>query len=98
MSQAIDDRACCYAFLGKPKVESSNVVITGIISVSHQPTFMLYDLGSTFYFVSVYFTSSLDMMYESIIVPIYVSTPVGDFLLVDQVYQSYVVFNLGYDT
>lgn len=45
--------------------------------------------------MSAYFASSLDMMCEPIAVPIRISTPVGDSLVVDRVYRSRVVSILG---
>ena len=59
---------------------------------------MLFDQGSTFSYVSMYFAVEFDMIYDSMIVPIRVSTPVGKPLVVDRVYRSYLVSLAGYDT
>ncbi|XP_070032011.1 uncharacterized protein [Nicotiana tomentosiformis] len=54
--------------------------------------------GSTYSYVSSLFSHFLDVSRESLGVPVYVSTPVGDFVVVDQVYQSCVVNFCGYET
>ena len=48
--------------------------------------------------MSVYFASHLGIFYELLEVPLRVSTPVGDSLVVDQVYMSCVVTIQGLDT
>lgn len=55
--QAGWDQACCYAFPSKLDVESSDVVITGIISIYHKDNSMLFDPSSTYTYVSSYFAS-----------------------------------------
>ena len=59
---------------------------------------MLFDPGSTFSYVSTYFAAEFDMLCDSMAVPIRVSTLVGEPLVVDQVYQSYLVSLAVYDT
>ncbi|XP_070015233.1 uncharacterized protein [Nicotiana sylvestris] len=44
---------------------------------------VLFDLGSTYSYVSSYFASHLGVSRDSLSFPVYVSTPVGDFLVVD---------------
>ena len=58
---------------------------------------MLFDQGSTFSYVSMYFAVEFDMIYDSMIVPIRVSTPVGKPLVVDRVYRSCLISFAGYD-
>ncbi|WMV33341.1 hypothetical protein MTR67_026726 [Solanum verrucosum] len=88
----------CYAFLGRPKVKTSNVVITCSVSMCHQPVSILFDPGSTFSYVSTYFAVNFDVMFECMHVPIHVSTLLGDSLVVEQVYRYYVVSFVGYDS
>ncbi|XP_070039984.1 uncharacterized protein [Nicotiana tomentosiformis] len=59
---------------------------------------VLFDPGSTYSFVSSLFAHFLDIPRESLGTPIYVSTPVGDSVVVDQIYQSYMVTFCGYET
>lgn len=68
----------CYDFLARPKAESSDVVITSIISVCHRDASMLFDPHSTYSYVSSYFVSHLCMPRDSLDVPISVSTTNGD--------------------
>lgn len=53
-----------------------------IIMVPYYLTLVLH-----FSHVSIYFATRLDAAYKSLIVPIHVSTLIGDSLLVDQVYR-----------
>ncbi|WMV19591.1 hypothetical protein MTR67_012976 [Solanum verrucosum] len=56
------------------------------------------DWRSTFSHMSTYFVVGFDMMFDSIPVPIHFSTLVGDSLVVDRLYRSYLVSLAGYDT
>ena len=64
----------------------------------HQPATVLFDPGSTFSYVSIYFAPRLGMRSESLAEPVHVSTPIGEFLVVDQVLRSYLVTIQGCDT
>ncbi|XP_070036245.1 uncharacterized protein [Nicotiana tomentosiformis] len=75
----------------RPKVESSDAVITGIIPVSHRDASVLFDPGSTYSYVSSYFASYLVVPCDSLSAYVYVSIPVGDSVVVDHVYRSSVV-------
>ncbi|XP_049348112.1 uncharacterized protein LOC125812663 [Solanum verrucosum] len=97
-SQYEGGRSHCYAFPGRPEAEASDAVITGIISVCHRPATVLFDPGSTYSYVSTYFVSSLDIVCESLDLPVHVSTPVGDSVVVDRVYRLCIVILMGYDT
>ncbi|XP_070045546.1 uncharacterized protein [Nicotiana tomentosiformis] len=80
-----------YAFPAKPDIIASDAVITGIVSVCHSEASILFDPGSTYSYVSSYFTHHLDIPREPLVSPICVSTRVGDTIIVDHVYQSCVV-------
>ncbi|XP_069147666.1 uncharacterized protein [Solanum lycopersicum] len=56
------------------------------------------DGGSTYSYVSTYFAPSLDILCESLDLPIRVSNPVVDSVVVDQVYHLCTVTLMGYDT
>ncbi|XP_070036114.1 uncharacterized protein [Nicotiana tomentosiformis] len=73
------------------EAESSDAVITCIIPVFHRDASVLFDLGSTYSYVSSYFTSYLFLPRDSSSAPVYVSIPVGDSIVVDRVYRSCVV-------
>ncbi|XP_069147009.1 uncharacterized protein [Solanum lycopersicum] len=73
--------AHCYAFPVRPEAETSDAIITVIILVCHRPASVLFDPGSTFSYVSMYFTAKFDMICDSMIVPIRVSTPVDLIIL-----------------
>ena len=48
--------------------------------------------------MSTYFAPSLDILCESLDLPIRVSTPIRDSIVVDRVYQLCTVTLMGYDT
>ena len=48
--------------------------------------------------MSTYFAPSLDILCVSLDLPICVSTPVGDSVVVDRVYRLCIVTLMGYDT
>ncbi|XP_070014510.1 uncharacterized protein [Nicotiana sylvestris] len=75
----------------RPKAESSDIVIIGIVPVCHKDASVLFDLGSVYSYVSFYFASYLVVSHDSLNAPIYVSTPVGDSIIVDRVYHSCVL-------
>ncbi|XP_049378055.1 uncharacterized protein LOC125842786 [Solanum stenotomum] len=97
-SQSGGRGAQCYAFPGRPEAEASDAVITGIISVCHRPASVLFDPGSTFSYVSTCFSSDLELTCDRMSVPIRVSTPVGEPLVVNRVYRSCFVVLSGYET
>jgi len=66
-------------------------MITGIASVCDREASILFDLGSTYSYVSSYFAHYLDMPCESLVSPVCVSTLVGNIITVDRVYRSCVV-------
>nr|XP_025884581.1 uncharacterized protein LOC112940524 [Solanum lycopersicum] len=87
-----------YAALTRAAAEASDDVISGTLFLCHQPATVLLDPGSTFSYVSIYFALRLGMRYESLEEPVHVSTPIGEFLVVDQVLRSCLVTIQGYDT
>ncbi|XP_070046484.1 uncharacterized protein [Nicotiana tomentosiformis] len=54
-------------------------------------------LSSTYSYVSSYFSSSLDMLRSFIDTHVYVSTPIGDSIMLDRVYRSFVVTLCGFE-
>ncbi|XP_069150444.1 uncharacterized protein [Solanum lycopersicum] len=78
--------------------EASDDVISGMLFLCHHPATVLFDPGSTFSYVSIYFAPRLGMRSESLAEPVHVSTPIGEFLVMDQVLRSCLVTIQGYDT
>ncbi|XP_070046544.1 uncharacterized protein [Nicotiana tomentosiformis] len=74
------------------------ILITGTIYVCRRDALVLFDLGSTYSYVFSLFAPYLYVSRESMGVPVYVSTPVGDSINVDRVYRSCVVTFCGYET
>ncbi|XP_070056947.1 uncharacterized protein [Nicotiana tomentosiformis] len=91
-------QAHSYAFPGRTEVVASDAVIIGIVLVCHTDASVLFDLGSTYSYVSSYFASYLDMSSNSLDTPIYVSSPIGDSLVADSVYRSCLGDIGGYET
>ncbi|XP_070034328.1 uncharacterized protein [Nicotiana tomentosiformis] len=85
--------AMFYAFPARPDAVASDVVITCIISLCARDVSVLFDLGSTYSYVSSLFAHFLGVPHESLVTPIYVSTPLGV-----RIYQSCIVIFYGYET
>lgn len=66
-SQSKYDHAQCYASLDRPKLETSDVVITSIISTCHQSATVLFNPDSNYFYVSIYFASTLKMLCQSLV-------------------------------
>ncbi|XP_070045906.1 uncharacterized protein [Nicotiana tomentosiformis] len=96
--QPVGAPARFYTFLARPEVVALDVMITSIISICSRDALVLFDLGSTYSYVSSLFAHFLDISRESLVTPVYMSTPVGDSVVVDRIYRSYVVTLCGYDT
>ena len=62
-------------------VEASNNVNTGMLLLCHQPATVLFDPGSIFSYVFIYFDPRLAMRYESLAKSIHISNPVGERVL-----------------
>ncbi|XP_070045467.1 uncharacterized protein [Nicotiana tomentosiformis] len=80
------------AIRARPKVESSDAVITDFVPVFHRDALVLFDLGSTYSYVSSYFALYLILPRDFLSALVYVSMLVGDSIVVDHVYRSFVVF------
>jgi len=73
-------------------------VITGIISVCCKDASVLFDPGSTYSYVSSLFAPFLGVSRESFSTHVYVSTPVGDSVVVNRIYRSCIITFCGYET
>ncbi|XP_070032987.1 uncharacterized protein [Nicotiana tomentosiformis] len=80
-----------YAFPARPEAKSSDAMITGIVPICHRDSLVLFDPVFTYSYLSSYFASYLVMPRDSLSVPVCVSTPLGDSIIVDHVYHSCVV-------
>ena len=92
------DRAHCYAFPGRSEVETSEAVITGTLVVCDCMASVLFDSGSTFSYVSSSFSTGLDLYCDLLDMPIRVSTPAGESVIVEKVYRSCLVTFVGIKT
>ncbi|XP_070034994.1 uncharacterized protein [Nicotiana tomentosiformis] len=88
----------CYTFPVRTEVVASDVVITGIVPVRYRDAIVLFDLNSTYSYVSSYYASYLHMPLDSLDIQVYASTPIGDSIMVNHIYHSYVVTIGGYET
>ncbi|XP_070054052.1 uncharacterized protein [Nicotiana tomentosiformis] len=79
-----------YAFPVRPDAAASDVCC--------RDASILFDPGSTYSYASSLFAHYLDVPHESLGVPIFVSTPVGDSVVMDRVYRSCIVTFCGYET
>ncbi|XP_070003046.1 uncharacterized protein [Nicotiana sylvestris] len=70
---------------------------TGTVSVCRDAS-VLFDPGSTYSYMSSYFSSYLVVPRDSFSAPMYVSTPVRDSIIVDHIYCSCVVDIGGLET
>lgn len=57
----------------------------------HQLAFNLFDLKSTYSYVSFFNAPPLDLYWDSVSVPLCVSTPMGKSFIMDWVFRSSVV-------
>ncbi|XP_070045171.1 uncharacterized protein [Nicotiana tomentosiformis] len=76
----------------------SDKVIIAMVPIYHRDASGLFDSGSTYSYVSSYFALYLDISHNSLSSPIYVSTHMGDSIVVDRVYQSCLVVISGFET
>ncbi|XP_070050419.1 uncharacterized protein [Nicotiana tomentosiformis] len=77
---------------------ASDAVITCTISVCGMDALVLFDSGSTYSYVSSLFAHFLGVHHESLGTHVYVSTPVGDSVIVDRIYRFCIVTFSGYET
>ena len=59
---------------------------------------VLFDPGSTFSYVSSSFATGLDLYCDLLDMPICVFTPVGESVIVEKVYRSFLVTFVGSNT
>ena len=71
--------------------EASGSIIKGIITLCGMPTSMLIDSSSTHSFISPYFAMKLHKNRETMNNTLMVVTPVGNSLIVDQIYRNCVI-------
>ncbi|XP_070003502.1 uncharacterized protein [Nicotiana sylvestris] len=84
--------AILYAIPARPNVLALDVVITGIISVCGRDASVLFDPGSTYSYVSSMIAHFLDIPREPLGTPVHVSTLVGNYVVMDRIYQSCIFF------
>ncbi|XP_070045365.1 uncharacterized protein [Nicotiana tomentosiformis] len=87
-----------YAIPTRPDAITSGAVITSTIFICWRDALVLFDPGSTYSYVSSLFAPYLDVSRESLGVPVYVSKPLGDLVVVYWVCRSCVVTFCGYET
>ncbi|XP_070032602.1 uncharacterized protein [Nicotiana tomentosiformis] len=73
-------------------------MITCIISVSGKYASILFDPRSTYSYVSSLFAPFLGVSRETLGTPVYVSTHMGDSVVVNQIHRSCIVIFCGYET
>ncbi|XP_069145477.1 uncharacterized protein [Solanum lycopersicum] len=95
---SVDERAHCYAFPGKNEVEASDAVITCTIFFYDRMTNVLFDPGSTYFYVSISFASNFEMLFDVLDAHIHVSTPVGESVIVTDVYHAFLNLFMGLQT
>ncbi|XP_070026361.1 uncharacterized protein [Nicotiana sylvestris] len=91
-------QAIYYALPARTEVVASDSVIIGIVSVCHIDASGLFDPGSAYSYVSSYFVPYLGVSRNYLSSPIYVSTLVGDSIIVNRVYQLCLVVLSGFET
>ncbi|XP_070054350.1 uncharacterized protein [Nicotiana tomentosiformis] len=69
-----------------------------MVLVCHRDASVLFDLGSTYSYESSYFVPYLGISRDFLSSLVYVSTPVGDSIIVDRVYRPRLVIIGGFET
>ncbi|XP_070002992.1 uncharacterized protein [Nicotiana sylvestris] len=87
-----------YALSARPDALASYAVITSIISIGGRDALVLFDPRSTYSYVSSLFARFLVISPEPLGTLIHVSTPMGDFVVVDRIYQSCMVTFCDFET
>ncbi|XP_070046332.1 uncharacterized protein [Nicotiana tomentosiformis] len=87
-----------YALPARTEAVVSDSVITCIILVCHREALILFDPGSTYSYVSSYFAPYLGVSRDFLSSPVYVSTPVGESIVIDRLYWSCLVVLGGFET
>ncbi|XP_070008225.1 uncharacterized protein [Nicotiana sylvestris] len=70
----------------------------GITLVCHRDASVLFNTGSTYSYVSYYFAPHLCVSRDTLSSLVYVSTRMGDSLIVDRIYRSCLVALSGFET
>ncbi|XP_070003321.1 uncharacterized protein [Nicotiana sylvestris] len=83
---------------GGQAIRGGGQAARGIVSVCHKDASVLFDSGSTYSYMSSYFASYLVLPHYSLSAPVYVSTLMGDSIIVDRVYHSCVVTIMSLET
>ncbi|XP_070031485.1 uncharacterized protein [Nicotiana tomentosiformis] len=84
----------CPRIWGRPMRKGQQPMITALVD----PPAIRLPRGSTYSSLSYLFAHFLGVSRESLSTPVYESTPVGDSIVVDQIYRSCVVTFCGYET
>ncbi|XP_070004679.1 uncharacterized protein [Nicotiana sylvestris] len=79
-------------------VPSARGAISGIVPICHRNASILFDPGSTYSYVSSYFVPYLGLSRDCLCSPVYVSTLMGDSLVVDHMHQSCLITLSGFVT
>ncbi|XP_070017416.1 uncharacterized protein [Nicotiana sylvestris] len=87
-----------YALPARPDALASDVVIISIISICGRDASVLFDPGSTYSYVSSLFAHFLVIAPEPLGTHVHLSTPMGNSVVVDRIYQSCVVTFYGFET
>ncbi|XP_070007283.1 uncharacterized protein [Nicotiana sylvestris] len=96
--QPTDTPTRFYALSARLDALALDAVITGIISVCGRDALVLFDPGSTYSYVLSLFSGFVVIIPVPLGTPVHVSTPMGDSVVVDQIYRSCVVTFCGFET
>ncbi|KAH0730162.1 hypothetical protein KY289_001350 [Solanum tuberosum] len=80
-----------YAITSRQEQENSPDVVTGMIKVFTLNVYALLDPRASLYFVTPYVAIKFDFLSEKLCDPFCVSTPIGEFILVERVYRDCVI-------
>ena len=72
-----------YVVPARPEAETLDAIVTGAILVYRKLALALFDPGSTFSYKYAYYAPQLDLTSDLLSLPLHVSTPIGNSLVVD---------------
>ncbi|CAL1353211.1 unnamed protein product [Linum trigynum] len=81
----------------REEADAAPEVVTGMISLYHQPAFVLFDSGSTHSFISTKLARTLGIPFVRLGQNLGVRTPVGDTLIVDSVIRDCAITVAGHE-